>query len=85
MAETQELFNNPRHPYTGALIQSRPKVGERVRRLQTIEGNVPAPLDLPPGCPFVTRCPNRLPECAALKPPLVEMAPDHWVACFNPL
>lgn len=84
-ADTQEIFNNPRHPYTAALIRSRPQFGQRVRRLQTIEGNVPAPLDLPPGCPFATRCPRALPECTPKKPAFVEVSPGHSLACFNPL
>lgn len=84
-ANTTELFLNPSHPYTAALISSRPKFGERVERLQTIEGSVPAPYELPKGCPFVNRCPRVKSECAALKPPLVEIKPGHKVACFNPL
>lgn len=84
-ADTQELFLNPRHPYTAALISSRPKFGERVRRLQTIEGSVPAPFELPKGCPFVNRCSRVKSECAGNKPPLLEIKPGHTVACFNPL
>ncbi len=84
-ADTQELFLNPRHPYTAALIASRPKFGERVRRLTTIEGSVPAPFELPKGCPFVNRCTRVKSECADIKPPLVEIKPGQTVACFNPL
>ncbi len=84
-AETQELFTSPRHPYTAALISSRPKFGERVRRLATIEGSVPSPFELPKGCPFVTRCTRAKSECAGTKPPLVEIQSGHKVACFNPL
>jgi oligopeptide/dipeptide ABC transporter ATP-binding protein len=85
MAPTAELFNNPRHPYTAALIASRPKFGERVNRLMTIEGTVPAPHELPKGCPFVNRCPRAVQECAAIKPPVTEVRPGHTIACFNPL
>ncbi|AHI06111.1 putative oligopeptide transport system ATP-binding protein [Bdellovibrio bacteriovorus W] len=84
-SDTQELFLNPRHPYTAALIASRPKFGERVSRLTTIEGSVPAPYELPLGCPFVNRCTRVKSECAAHKPPLNEIKPGHTVACFNPL
>lgn len=84
-ASTQELFLNPHHPYTAALISSRPKFGERVSRLNTIEGSVPAPYELPRGCPFVNRCPRAVSECPTLKPPMREIAPGHEVACFNPL
>ncbi|MDG0816377.1 ABC transporter ATP-binding protein [Bdellovibrio svalbardensis] len=84
-AETQELFLNPHHPYTAALIASRPKFGERTQRLTTIEGSVPAPHELPKGCPFVNRCPRAVSECPAIKPQLLEVKPGHKVACFNPL
>lgn len=84
-ADTSELFLNPSHPYTAALIASRPKFGERVQRLTTIEGSVPAPFELPKGCPFVNRCSRVKSECAGTKPPLVEIRPGHKVACFNPL
>ena len=85
MADTQELFNNPRHPYTGALIGSRPRLGQRPHRLQTIEGTVPAPHELPKGCPFFNRCPKALPICKDNRPPVTEPKPGHRLACFNPL
>ncbi len=85
MAETQELFNHPRHPYTAALITSRPKFGQRVSRLRTIEGSVPAPHEYPPGCPFTNRCPRATEQCKNLKPPMVELSSGHSVACFHPL
>lgn len=85
MAETQELFTSPRHPYTAALITSRPKFGERVSRLKTIEGSVPAPHEYPPGCPFTNRCPRATDQCQKLKPPMMEVSPGHSVACFHPL
>lgn len=84
-ADTQELFLNPRHPYTAALISSRPKFGERVQRLATIEGSVPAPFELPKGCPFVNRCTRAKADCTHHKPPLNEIKSGHTVACFNPL
>ncbi len=85
MASTQELFNNPKHPYTAALIGSRPKLGERPHRLQTIEGTVPAPHELPKGCPFFNRCPRALAQCQDNRPPVTEPKPGHRLACFNPL
>ncbi|QDK38070.1 ABC transporter ATP-binding protein [Bdellovibrio sp. NC01] len=84
-SETQDLFLNPHHPYTAALIASRPKFGERTKRLTAIEGSVPAPHELPAGCPFVNRCPRAVSECPAIKPQLLEVSPGHKVACFNPL
>ena len=83
--DTQTLFREPRHPYTAALITSRPKFGQRVQRLTTIEGSVPSPLDLPKGCPFVNRCSRAKTECWTEKPILKQIAPNHEVACFNPV
>lgn len=84
---TQDVLNSPKHPYTAALIQSRPKMGHRVERLKTIEGSVPAPHDLPKGCPFANRCPNVLNECWTVKPPKTSVngSPDRAFYCFNPL
>lgn len=87
MGPTQDIINSPAHPYTGALIQSRPQHGHRVERLRTIEGSVPAPYELPTGCPFSNRCPNVLAECWTNKPPLLPIPgkPERTLACFNPL
>ncbi len=84
---TQDVLNSPKHPYTAALFQSRPKMGQRVERLKTIEGSVPAPHDLPKGCPFANRCPNVLNECWTVKPPktTVKGSPERSFYCFNPL
>jgi oligopeptide/dipeptide ABC transporter ATP-binding protein len=85
VADASELFNHPLHPYTEALIAARPKLGQRTEKLRTIEGTVPAPHEIPQGCPFQNRCPRALAECAVMPPLLVERRPDHFVACFNPL
>ncbi len=85
---TQDIINSPKHPYTAALIQSRPRMGTRVNRLQTIEGTVPAPHDFPKGCPFATRCTRVKEECWTVKPPLipvVQAGSPRSVACFNPV
>ncbi len=83
-ATSEALFNSPKHPYTAALIQSRPQLGHREHRLRTIEGSVPAPHELPAGCPFQNRCPRRIALCSK-RPPEIEIQPGHRVACFNPL
>ncbi len=85
IAQTQELFLNPAHPYTEALIGSRPKFGHRSNRLQTIEGSVPAPHELPPGCPFFNRCHRAKDECRVNRPPLTQVKAGHSVACFFPV
>lgn len=83
---TQDIITSPGHPYTAALIQSRPKMGQRVSRLKTISGSVPAPHELPKGCPFANRCPKVISECWTTKPQLKTIAnTNRAVACFNPL
>jgi peptide/nickel transport system ATP-binding protein len=82
IAPVKELFKNPQHPYTRGLLASLPTVdGEKQPRLRTIPGNVPSILDLPVGCKFVTRCPERLGKCESIEPELIETAPGHWVRC----
>lgn len=83
---TQDVLNSPSHPYTKALIESRPKMGQRIHRLKTIEGSVPAPHELPQGCPFATRCNQVKSECWTEKPPMkpIHSNPSRAVACFNP-
>ncbi|HEY8412393.1 MAG TPA: ABC transporter ATP-binding protein [Pyrinomonadaceae bacterium] len=80
-----ELFARPKHPYTEGLLRSVPKLtGEDVikkERLETIEGVVPSPTDLPPGCHFAPRCPHRMPRCTEGTIPLYELAGDVEVRC----
>jgi len=82
-APVREIFKHPRHPYLRALLESIPRIQRRTgRRLQAIEGNVPNPLDVPPGCPFHPRCSDFMPGiCDVELPPTSEQAPDHFVAC----
>jgi oligopeptide/dipeptide ABC transporter ATP-binding protein len=77
-----EIFNDPAHPYTRGLLQSVPDLRtERGRPLGTIEGTVPPLHAMPSGCTFEPRCGFRIPECAHIFPPLVEVAPQHWARC----
>ncbi|MGQ9778882.1 MAG: ABC transporter ATP-binding protein [Bacillota bacterium] len=84
IAPRDELFRNPLHPYTKALISAVPKIprdGRPTKRFETLKGEIPSPLDLLPGCRFHPRCPVAEPECRASEPELSEVAPGHWVAC----
>lgn len=85
IAPTQEIFRSAAHPYTSALIKSRPKFGQRVNRLQTIEGTVPAPFELPKGCPFQNRCSKVSDQCRQERPKLKTISTGHSVACFHPV
>jgi oligopeptide/dipeptide ABC transporter ATP-binding protein len=80
-----ELFARPKHPYTEGLLRSVPKLtadnAERSKRLETIEGVVPSPTELPPGCHFAPRCPYRMPRCTEEEIPLYELEGDVKVRC----
>ncbi|MGW8318920.1 MAG: ABC transporter ATP-binding protein [Candidatus Promineifilaceae bacterium] len=85
-ADVVELFQEPKHPYTQALIGSTPVLGEADKELTTIPGSVPNLIDLPPGCKFAPRCrarvENDLEICTQEEPALKEIAPDHTVRCW---
>ena len=86
----EELFTRPKHPYTEGLLRSVPKLTAadvaKAERLQTIEGVVPSPTDLPPGCHFAPRCPYRMPRCTEEEIPLYVLAGGVKVRCvlFDP-
>jgi oligopeptide/dipeptide ABC transporter ATP-binding protein len=83
MTSREELFRNPLHPYTQALMSAIPVPNPRLRRQRTIlKGDVPSPLNPPTGCRFHTRCPVAIEKCSYEEPPFIEVSPDHWVACW---
>ncbi len=84
-AAVEELFANPLHPYTNGLFAAIPRMGESKRRLDTIPGNVPNPVNFPTGCRFHPRCPkcNGDEKCLNSQPPLKEHSPDHQAACWH--
>ncbi|MGH9182782.1 MAG: ABC transporter ATP-binding protein [Acidimicrobiales bacterium] len=78
-----DLYATPAHPYTRGLLGSLPVLGARRGPLVTIPGLPPDPVELPPGCPFYDRCSERRDQrCATERPPLVEVAAGHRVACW---
>ena len=84
-APAEEIFKQPRHPYTAALLQSIPKLGQKANRLPTIEGSVPALINRPIGCAFQNRCPFVTEQCVKSRPPIKQVSANHEVACFNHL
>ena len=84
IATKEELFSNPLHPYTKALLSSAPAADPRQRdRVKILlEGDVPKPTDIPSGCPFHTRCPVAVPDCSSVKPALEDKAGEHLVSCL---
>jgi oligopeptide transport system ATP-binding protein len=83
IADKSELFKNPRHPYTQALLASVPVADPRVRRLKPlVDGDVPSPVDPPSGCAFHTRCRYAMERCKVERPMLRDAGPRHQVACL---
>ncbi len=81
-AETFELFENTKHPYTQGLLKSIPRLDKKEKRLYTIDGVVPNLLHLPEGCSFCTRCDRAVKRCFTEKPGLYETGGGHGVRCF---
>ena len=82
-APAAALFAEPLHPYTIGLIETLPRANRRQRRLPAIPGMVPDLRNLPPGCPFSPRCAHADDACRAARPPLEEIRPGRWAACFK--
>lgn len=84
LAGTEELYNNPLHPYTQALLSTVPEPDPHIKREQImLKGDIPSPLNPPSGCIFHNRCPYNEPICQDQMPPLVEIKPGHFVACYR--
>ncbi len=82
LASANELYTNPKHPYTEALLSAVPIPDPTVKRKRILlEGDVPSPIKPPSGCRFHTRCPIRIPSCAENEQVLKQISPGHWVAC----
>lgn len=83
LASSRELFREPLHPYTRGLLASIPLPVPGGRRAEAaIQGDVPSPMNIPPGCSFHTRCPHAMPRCRAEIPDLAEAKPERHVACW---
>jgi oligopeptide transport system ATP-binding protein len=86
VAESEELYTNPLHPYTQALLSAVPvpdPVVEEKRQRIILKGDVPSPINPPKGCNFNTRCPVSVDVCYDQDPELIEVLPGHWVACHR--
>ncbi|NLK21144.1 MAG: dipeptide ABC transporter ATP-binding protein [Epulopiscium sp.] len=86
LADSDELYENPLHPYTKALLSAIPIPDPKVQRNReriAIQGDVPSPINPPKGCKFVDRCPRATERCRTQRPALVEVKPGHFVACHH--
>jgi len=82
-AKPDDIFRDPRHPYTEALLASMPRIDTRAERLQAIRGTVPPIFDLPPGCRFAPRCEYARDVCGVAQPELTVVDEDHRAACIR--
>lgn len=82
---SREVFRTPHHPYTVGLLSSvmLPSPDLRRETTFTLDGEIPSPINLPPGCPLASRCPFRIDRCTEGMPPAEAVTPDHWVRCFR--
>jgi oligopeptide/dipeptide ABC transporter ATP-binding protein len=84
LSSREDLFRNPLHPYTQALMSAIPIPGFRGKRERTIlKGDVPSPLNPPKGCRFHPRCPVAMDICKVQEPVFKENTPTHWAACWK--
>jgi peptide/nickel transport system ATP-binding protein/oligopeptide transport system ATP-binding protein len=82
----EQMFRKPRHPYTWALLESLPHLHQKEKRLRPVQGRPPDMTKLPDECAFLARCPKALNDCRVLvSPPLAEIEPGHYAACYNPV
>lgn len=84
IAPSEVLYADPRHPYTRALLSAIPSPDlTKTRSRQILKGDIPSPANPPSGCVFRTRCPHAIEQCAAVVPPLEEVASGHFKACIR--
>ncbi|WP_316571436.1 ABC transporter ATP-binding protein [Neobacillus sp. YIM B06451] len=81
-SDVYSIFKNPKHPYTKGLLQSIPKLGQKISRLDSIPGNVPTPGNMPEGCKFAPRCPAVMDVCLSNDPELREVENGHTCRCW---
>jgi len=83
IARREELYGHPSHPYTRALLSAVPVPDPQVARSRTVlQGDVPNPANVPSGCPFHPRCPEREDICTRVVPRLVDIGDGHCTACL---
>jgi oligopeptide/dipeptide ABC transporter ATP-binding protein len=80
---TREVLRRPLHPYTRALLNASPRFFEPIA--ETLAGEIPSPIDLPPGCRFAGRCARAASDCREHEPSLVTIGAERDVACLHPL
>lgn len=83
LASKEELYNNPVHPYTKALLEAVPVINaNKEKEFKTISGEIPSPLNPPKGCKFCSRCPRAVDKCMEMEPEYRDLGNGHYVACY---
>ncbi|MCO8246670.1 oligopeptide/dipeptide ABC transporter ATP-binding protein, partial [Haladaptatus sp. AB643] len=80
---SEEIVNDAAHPYTRALLNSTPSLNAPLEEMRPIEGQSPAPINVPKGCAYHPRCPLATDECVQTDPPFDHPTPEHAVACYH--
>ena len=86
LADAEEIYNHPLHPYSRSLLSAVPVPDPNTARANkriVLAGDIPSPLNAPSGCPFRTRCPHAADCCSESMPELKEVEPGRWVACHR--
>ena len=85
VADMKEFFSNPRHPYTQMLLSSIPVTSEEEEQAKPVKsipkGEIPSPVNIPPGCSFHSRCPHVMDICKVVDPEMIDLAPAHVARC----
>lgn len=82
IGSSEDIYSNPRHPYTKALLSSIPIIGEKTKK-EVLDGDVPSPINPPSGCRFRTRCKHKTLICEQKEPVMIKTDSEHFVACHN--
>ena len=86
LANVEEIYSRPRHPYTEALLSAAPMPDPKLKTNRiTLKGDVPSPIHPPPGCPFHLRCHYQQTDCSVEVPSFREVSPNHFLACHYPI
>jgi oligopeptide/dipeptide ABC transporter ATP-binding protein len=84
LAKDTELYQSPKHPYTEALLSAVPVPNPKAKKKRILlEGEIPSPINLPPGCRFFSRCSYRMKVCGEVEPVFKDLGEDHWVSCHR--
>jgi oligopeptide/dipeptide ABC transporter ATP-binding protein len=84
LAKDTDLYTSPKHPYTEALLSAVPIPNPKMKKKRIrLEGEIPSPINLPPGCRFYSRCSYKMKVCGEVEPEFKDLGGEHWVSCHR--